>query len=308
MENRRIRRCATISRDVREQSINSLPTEITLLSPAESNSTLITTAVRRGYLVRPAPRVVMSSLLRDTPAALIHAIHTWNPDAVITGPAALHALKGMPAGCPIHVISPAPLRDRENVRFIRTALCPELVIGTNHGSFSNTEIAVLVSSTLGDMKPACEALRRRWITTGTLAEAVSLLPANSWLGRRAPQILADLADNPWSVAELDLHRLLRSAGISGWTGNPAISFDGNEVFHPDIAFFRHRLSIEVDSVEFHSDAEALEDRVRRTAEFLLDGWQVVSVTPSLVRESPETVLNLIRSQLAVTPMRRKRTR
>jgi very-short-patch-repair endonuclease len=75
-------------------------------------------------------------------------------------------------------------------------------------------------------------------------------------------------DNPWSYAELRLHRILRAAGITGWKANITITLNG-EAFHPDILFREARVIVEFDGREVHDNTEqflADRERLNRFAE------------------------------------------
>lgn len=62
-------------------------------------------------------------------------------------------------------------------------------------------------------------------------------------------------------------------------------------------FREKRLLIEVNGVAFHGGVAALERDARRVAEFQRAGWKVISITPSMLRESPSDVIDLVRAQL-----------
>lgn len=294
---------------MKENTLSNLPVGITLLTTEESNSPAIRYAIRQGALVRGAPvapRVVMPAELAGDPRAWVCAVHCADPDLPVTGRAALWATRGLEPVLPIPVITSGSRRSTPKVKFIRTTVPHDLVIGTQTGTCTVDEISAMVCMALGDLETVCEALRKGWVTQETLAEAAAMLPNNSWLGRRAPAILADLAGNPWSVAELGLHRILRKAGIHAWTGNRAIHLGDGQDRAPDIAMPEHGLLLEVNSIEFHSGAEALERDTRRMADFMRAGWAVIALTPSMIAEDPDGVLDLIRTQMAPQRVRDSR--
>lgn len=61
-------------------------------------------------------------------------------------------------------------------------------------------------------------LRLRRASLDDMAEALRLTNGRSGNAERR-QLLLDSRDEPWSEAEREGHRLLRSAGIVGWRGN-----------------------------------------------------------------------------------------
>jgi very-short-patch-repair endonuclease len=292
---------------VRERTVANLPTEIALLSAEEADSPSIRYALNQGALVKAARRVVMPAEFAPDPRAWIIAVHQSDPDLPVSGLAALWSTRSVEPKFPITAISPVRRRDTAQVRFLRTTAVPyELLLSTSAGTCTIDELSVLVCAILGDFAPACDALREGWVTPATLIEAVELLAPNSWLGRRARSVLKELSGAPWSVAELDLHRLLREAGISGWEGNRPLHPGDDASKFPDLTFRKHGLLVEVNGIEFHCGAEAVEKDIRRIAEFMLEGWEVVVVTPSMIRESPRDVLDLIRLQLRSHPIRGNR--
>lgn len=283
---------------MRERTLSTLPTEIALLSAAESDSPRIRYAVRQGLLVKAAPRVIMPAGLAADPRAWIVAVQRGDPDLPVTGTAALWCTRGLTPRFPIPMIGGAKRRSTARVRFLRTSDIPqEMVLSTAAGSCTVDEISVLACWALGDSETPCEALREGWTTVARLRDVASGLPANSWLGRAATDALEDLSGNPWSPAELDLHRLLRDAGITGWQGNPPLRLGDGSLRYPDVMFREKRLLIEVNGVAFHGGVAALEKDARRVAEFQRAGWKVISITPSMLRESPSDVIDLVRAQL-----------
>ncbi len=112
------------------------------------------------------------------------------------------------------------------------------------------------------------------------------------------RLLLDSRDEPWSAAERLLHRLLRSAGITGWKANQTVAVAGS-MYCPDALFRRFRLILEVDGRQFHSEPEVFEaDRWRQNL-LVLDGWCVLRFTYAMLSERPAEVLELIRHALVM---------
>lgn len=289
---------------MRARTVANLPTEIALLSAEEADSPSIRYALSQGALTKAARRVVMPAGFAPDPRAWTVADQQSDPDLPVTGLAALWSTRSVEPRFPITAISPVKRRDTTQVRFLRTTAVPhELLLSTSTGTCTIDELSVLVCAILGDFEPACDALREKWVTPATLIEAAELLAPNSWLGRRVGSVLEELSGDPWSVAELDLHRLLREAGITGWEGNRPLHPGDDASKVPDLTFRRRGLLVEVNGIEFHCGAEVVEKDIRRIAEFMREGWAVVVVTPSMIRESPRDVQDLIRLQLCSQPVR-----
>ncbi|RLP08616.1 endonuclease domain-containing protein [Propionibacterium australiense] len=105
--------------------------------------------------------------------------------------------------------------------------------------------------------------------------------------RRA--LLTDSRDEPWSEGERLLHRLLRSAGLTGWRTNVAVCG-----FRLDVAWIRFKVAVEVDGYEFHSGRETFESDRLRDQQLQAQGWAVARVTWRQLDENPENVVATVR--------------
>ena len=141
------------------------------------------------------------------------------------------------------------------------------------------------------------ALRRRATTIGLMRQALASTPRRAGNPRRR-QLLLDSRDEPWSAAERNLHGLLRTAGITGWSANQSLRL-GDLTVHPDIMFRRLRLVIEVDGRAFHSDADAFETDRRRQNLLVLHGWRVLRVTWTMIQSEPDQVIAMVREAMAM---------
>lgn len=105
-------------------------------------------------------------------------------------------------------------------------------------------------------------------------------------------LLQAAADGARSAAERLLIKLLREAGITGWTANYPVG--GYKV---DVGFPEPKIALETDGFAYHSDAEAFQiDRKRQNAISLL-GWQVLRFTWLDLTGYPERVIATIREAL-----------
>jgi len=99
-----------------------------------------------------------------------------------------------------------------------------------------------------------------------------------------------------------MHRLLRSAGITGWKTNQPINLDGT-TYYLDVLFRGIRLVIEIDGREHHIGKDVFEaDRWRQNL-LVLDGWCVLRFTWAMLVERPDEVVAMIRSALAMLARR-----
>ncbi|SDB86547.1 Protein of unknown function [Raineyella antarctica] len=110
------------------------------------------------------------------------------------------------------------------------------------------------------------------------------------------RLLGDLQRCPWSVLELEPHRLLLAHGITGWSANHPVLLHGRQLF-VDIAFPGAKVAVEADGRAHHSDGSAFEsDRVRWNL-LSADGWIVLRVTWDAVMNRPEVVVQQVRDAL-----------
>lgn len=109
---------------------------------------------------------------------------------------------------------------------------------------------------------------------------------------RARILLLAAGDGTRSEAERLLGKILRQAGITGWTANYRVA--GYKV---DYGFPAATLALETDGWAFHSDPDVFHnDRVRQNA-LILSGWQVLRFTWLDLNEYPERVVAQVKHAL-----------
>jgi very-short-patch-repair endonuclease len=114
-----------------------------------------------------------------------------------------------------------------------------------------------------------------------------------WL-RRA---LAEVADGIRSVAEGDLHNLIRAAGLP-WPLFNARLYAGRDFLAVADAWWPDAgVAVEVDSREWHLSPEDWQRTLRRSARLSACGIIVLHVTPQRIRTEAGSVAAEIRSAL-----------
>lgn len=246
-----------------------------------------------GELFAPLPGVVMDPALKDDPMAWIQAIHLWNPNAVIAGTAAAR-LSFVPEAdlSTIRVLTSTRLSDRGPIRFRRCAVAASLVGWVGDLRVTGVDLTSLTAALDGDFEPVTDGLREGLTTRGRLAEAARHWPVRP----RGPleAVLKAVERNPWSVAEVDAHRLFRESGLTGWVGNPTVLIDG-VVSYPDIAFLEPRIAFEINSFAHHSSRSDMERDSSRMNRLIAAGWRVYTLTPAQVRYARAETGAFIRS-------------
>ncbi|MCC2592332.1 DUF559 domain-containing protein [Tessaracoccus sp. OS52] len=259
--------------------------------------------VAEGRLIKALPGVLMHPDLNDDADAWLRAVLLWQPNAIISGRLAANWGMGLTLDvAEVLVSAKTRMKKRGLVRFQYLSFPTELLEWGPDVCFTGAEATCLAAGLAGDFDPATAALRGSRVTPESL-----LTTARRWPGRHHSERLElarELSRNPWSVAELQLHRLLRGSGIIGWTGNHAVTVAGNR-FVIDVALPRMKLGFEVNSFEFHSTREAMERDSSRMNALAGAGWTVYVLTPRQITEDPDETVEFIRS---VVNKRHKRGR
>jgi very-short-patch-repair endonuclease len=128
--------------------------------------------------------------------------------------------------------------------------------------FATPAYAAVELAAFDDGRAVCEVVRRRLATATELDDALRSLNGTHGQAVRRCVVEACLA-NPWSYAELRLHRILRDAGITGWIANRPLRL-GRKVAFPDILFPAAKVVLEFDGRAVYDDpAQFLRDRERQ---------------------------------------------
>jgi very-short-patch-repair endonuclease len=257
---------------------------------------------RKGELKRLLPGIYVAETSASTPRARMQALMAYDPNAVLTEAAA--ASVSFWPSISVGAITCAVAHHRSEQRgyqFSRRSIPAELVV--ERGGLRYTAPALtaldLCASVGGD--GIDQALRSRHTTLRHLHRAMELTAAR--VGNRTRrELLLDSRDGPWSAAERRMHRLLRSAGVTGWKANQPVTIDAS-TYYVDVLFRGIRLLIEIDGREHHVGQEVFEtDRWRQNL-LVLDGWCVLRFTWMMLMERPDEVMAMIRSALAMLDRR-----
>lgn len=142
------------------------------------------------------------------------------------------------------------LRSRRGVVVARRVVPPQFVSEQGGIRFAGVGYAAVELTATDDGRAICECLRRRLADTAGLNLALAALSgADGQAARR--KVVAECSTNPWSYAELRLHRILLAAGITGWVANRPIEVGGS-IARPDVRFGDKRLVLEFDGRDVHA--------------------------------------------------------
>jgi very-short-patch-repair endonuclease len=250
--------------------------------------------LREKRLIPVLPGIYADPSALDDPCARIAAAALWAPDGVITRSAAAR-LSYWP-DIPVPSITIALPGHRSGLKGFRVEswrpVAPEHVTHVEGITITRPALTVidLVRETgIGD--PIDVALRTRATTIGELTDVFTSLPHRRG-NELCATLIADSQTEPWSPPERSLHRLMRSAGITGWVANQA-TIVGSTRRIADVRFDRIRLAIEVDGYQVHSRRDVFEDDRARQNAFVLDGWTVLRFTARQIADRPAWVIGQI---------------
>lgn len=143
---------------------------------------------------------------------------------------------------------------------------------------------------------ADRAVQRGWLTRADIGRRLFEYPGRA--GNVALRVLTQqLGDGAAAQSERKLHRLLREAGIVGWTPNYPLWRDGYLVGVLDVALVVQRIAIEVDGWAYHSDVDRFRRDRAKQNDLIALGWRVLRFTWADLTERPGYVRAMVR-QLA----------
>ena len=246
----------------------------------------------RGAVIRLFPGIYCHPALADEVETRIRGAAVWSRDGVLTGAAAARITfwPDLPVLC--ISLSGRPRRTvPPGIDLTRETLPPEMIM--EHQGLRVT-VPALTALDLG--APGIDqVLLRRAASIDQLHEALAATP-NRYGNAARREVLHDSRDQPWSEAERRLHRLLRSAMITGWRTNVEV-WCGRRRYFLDLAFRGRRVAIEVDGYETHSGRAQFERDRRKWSDLTAAGWLVLHFTWHQVTEEQDWVIATIRATL-----------
>lgn len=229
----------------------------------------------RGELSSPLPGVLVRT--DDSRAyTRLSAVCLWAaPVGVVHGISAAEVWLGGELPGTIQLAHPT-LRPRSGVAVSRHLVPPEFVV--IHQRLRIAAPGYVAAELIGADEGR---LLSEFLRTGMTQQAIaqdalaSLSHAHGQAERR--RAMRDCEGNPWSFAEVRLHRILREGGITGWQGNAKIRIDG-ATYHPDVLFEDEPLILEFDGRGSHqAPAQFVLDRERQNL-FVLGCFTVLRFT------------------------------
>lgn len=258
---------------------------------------------RRGDLI-PDPR--QRGLWRAASAPTTTLTEAWSAvlatNAVLSheSAASVHGIENV-RDDRLHVTVPdrTHIRLPPGVRVHRVPLPPSDIVdhrGLAVTSIHRTVIECLRTGTMRRGRLLLDrSIQRGWLSLEHLDGELADFPGR-W-GSAKLKLLRNECAMGDAESERRLHRLLRSAGITGWAANASVDL-GFARLAFDVVFSKLRLILEVDGWGSHSDVERFQtDRTRQNAAVEC-GWRVLRFTWFDIVERPYYVLQRVRRAVA----------
>ncbi|SDJ52769.1 Transcriptional regulator, AbiEi antitoxin, Type IV TA system [Frankineae bacterium MT45] len=208
----------------------------------------------------------------------------------------------VPDDCRVHVTAPNRRRTKApaGVRVHRVGLEPSDITERFGMPITTRTETILDCAGWLPLGPAStlidRALQQKWLTGHEIQWRLDEQPGR-WGNRQLARLLRQSAMGAHAESERRMIRILRQAGIAGWTANHVIEV-GGRTFVLDIAFAERRIAIEIDGWAFHSDVERFRSDRRRGNTLVAAGWTVLRFTWADLVEHPEGIVATLTRLLA----------
>ncbi len=224
-------------------------------------------------------------------------------DSVITGPAALtlHNVRA-PQTQVVDVLIPHERRRRSFgfVRVHRTARMPSVVLWAGEVGYVPLVRAVADAARgLHDLDEVravvADGVQRRRLHVSQLADELAQGPVQGSAGFRS--VLAEVSEGVRSVAEGDLHTLVKRERIPDPMYNPRLYAGDSFIAEPDAWWTDAGVAGEIESRQWHLSPRDWERTLARDARMSAYGIIVLHFPPKRLRTEPQVVAAEIKSAL-----------
>lgn len=252
--------------------------------------------------------VVIGSVYADATARLSEVSLAWAAAlATGTGSIVSHCTSArlwryvVPPDPEVHVIVPRDTRLRiPGVRAHRIEIADAEVTSVG-GIICTSRLRTVVDCLLWLPEESgrtlmTEGLRQRLLTVDEVRRELIRTPQRHGLAR-AWSVMRDVAQAPHSEAEVRVHRVLRDAGISGWTANVSVHDGDGLIGIVDLVFDDVKLVVEIDGQAYHSDDVAFQRDRSRQNRLVRAGYTVLRFTWDDVVNRPREVAHTVRQML-----------
>ncbi|MEJ2871550.1 DUF559 domain-containing protein [Actinomycetospora sp. OC33-EN08] len=205
--------------------------------------------------------------------------------------------------CPAEIEVAIPhgtrLRPRRGVRFVHRAV-PATDRVVVHGVPVTKKPATVLAAAVSLGLALGARLMDRALQAGVDLEEMRRLHRLG-IGRHgavlALQLLVLAGGGARSEAERKAHRVLRAAGIGGWSANHEHWLRGYGQAVLDLAFLEQKVLVEIDGWAYHRDLRTFLTDARRQNALMLEGWIVIRTNWFELRDAPDTFVQNVRDAL-----------
>ncbi|MTD14846.1 DUF559 domain-containing protein [Nakamurella sp. YIM 132087] len=270
---------------------------------AGGTSRQIELAVERREWIRVLPGVYRAIAFPESVRSRIRAAALWSGDgSAVAGWAAAwwwQVTTDEPPEVEIHIARNRGLRARPGIRLVkREPLDDELV--RHSGLLVMDRVSAVIQAAVamgaGGLQLLDRQLQKAVITIDDLEHYIQR-HRHERGNHGVRRLMAVARDGAAAESERRCMRILRSAGITGWQTGFEIPVAGR-VYHPDLAFPRERVLIEIDGLAWHTDPDRFRIDRRRQNDLVILGWTVLRFTWYDLEHAPETVVRSVRAALA----------
>jgi len=239
--------------------------------------------VRSSAWTRILPGVYLAANAALTWSAWAHiAVLAAGPEAVLIGETAAQLRQWTPARLPITVAIPPDRRHllrTDAIRVVRLAIPDsERVVVNDLPTTTRLRTAVDIAHLMPLVQAQPILDRMLVLDTVQLSELTAAVDASRRAGSaQARALMRSAADLAAAESERHARRVLREAGITGWTPNHAVTVRGGRTIKVDLALKRLQIAIEVKGWIFHSKSDRAKGDDDRITDLQLAGWFVIPV-------------------------------
>lgn len=255
-----------------------------------------------GELRAVLPGIYVSGRTSPSRGILAAAAMLWAPNTVICGrcAASLEFWPEIAAGT-IEVAGCYRRVDRGSYRLTRRTVPSDLVLERAQGGqlppIRLTAPALTALDRVPELgaEPIDRLLRSRQVRIRDLRQALVATRKRRGNLERA-RLLMESRSEPWSAAEREAHRILRTARITDWHAKALVRVSGRSYFL-DIAFRSIKLAVEIDGRFHQDDRDQFQTDRSRQNDLVLPGWMVLRFTWADLTRRPDQVVAQIRAAI-----------
>jgi very-short-patch-repair endonuclease len=252
--------------------------------------------VESGDLIRALPGVYRLAVVPPTPEQAMRVGALWLDDGVLTGVGAAwwwELVADPPQRWEFQVANVTRRTRQDGIRVLRRWVDPADVTTWRGVVVVGKPLALLRAAVTLERARRHHGVRLidrcKQLKTVTEAELELTFRRNrgTWGTTAMRALLERTGDRAHSNLERHGAKLLREAGITGFTVNLTIRLATGRTMELDIAFKQRKIAIEIDGFRYHSSAESHAIDLERQNALIQDGWLVLRYGPDVLYDEPD---------------------